>query len=785
MVEPGRTRAPEGVIVDAVDWLPSGARSGIVRVRGRRAPGTDPGLPELVVEHAGELRRFASLPDSRAGSADAWRGAYVIEAELAAQSPSLTLEWPGGFRQAVGPLRADAGAGAGVAPAAPVAAEPGGEVVERAVLAERRARRAEAVEHAQARIAREALRAVEVLELRAGEIEDQLHAVRAERDALRERLEPVGEPGPGQREAELEAAVTGLRADLAARPRPQPAAEAVPGFARIEPGEAQRRAVGLQRALTAAVTTVAVLRLALHEAQLARRTREVVHAADAVALAAVRGERTALIAARDAARGELRAARVARDAASVAVEEQRAATVGAQAAHDETRRRLVERVTELREARERIAELDAALAGAHADAARETAGAAEAVVLRDELDRAQQALVRAETAREAAVAAALAAAAERRAAAVAHSAVRPSSDDATRERALEAELAGLRIELAAARRPPPPAPDVADDPAERTPDTPPPAPAEVLAAAAEQARVAAERTPLEAPGAERVVADLSAAADALRARTTIVPAAEDPPGAVARGRGGRAYPPLRGALVKLAHDDPRAAAQLLTGLLPALHRVLDGPLEIDLSLAERGTLAIDVGESATEIRTLPDPRRRRDARTHLRTDALTLAEALAGVGPRVRRRRGALRATHHPRRARALLQAAARGIPLAELVRAGARLDPAVALRAFAYAVPSSWTAGHAFAIEVAVDGEPTTLEVGDGGGLRLADPLRAAAPSARLRLTRAAFDALLAGDEPEPDGLVVEGDRAAVQTLRGWADRVRAVAPGRKGDAL
>lgn len=164
---------------------------------------------------------------------------------------------------------------------------------------------------------------------------------------------------------------------------------------------------------------------------------------------------------------------------------------------------------------------------------------------------------------------------------------------------------------------------------------------------------------------------------------------------------------------------------------------------------------------------------RPDVDAHYRPRRQTLAEALAGVGPRLRRRGGPLRATHHRRRARALLDAAAGDVELTALVRAGARLDPRLALRALTYALPVSWTAGHAFTVQVSVDGETTTLEVG-GGGLRLAEAPPSGVPTARLRLTRAAFDALLAGDEPDADGVVVEGDRTAVRTVRGWTDRLR-----------
>src|SRR3954447_10108543 len=73
---------PSGASVDAVDWLRSGTRSGLVRVRGRRPVGGGAfALPELVLDG----RRFASLPDPRADRDRAgWRGAYVVDAAMAA-----------------------------------------------------------------------------------------------------------------------------------------------------------------------------------------------------------------------------------------------------------------------------------------------------------------------------------------------------------------------------------------------------------------------------------------------------------------------------------------------------------------------------------------------------------------------------------------------------------------------------------------------------------------------------------------------------------------------------
>src|SRR4051812_16060750 len=144
---------PTGVTVEAVDWLPSGARSGLVRVRFRGPAHPPAELPVLVLDGA----RFASLPDPRADrEAGAWRGAYVVEAAQAAAASRWALEWQDGRLTRLAPPAVEA------ARTPPPSSEPepaGGEVVDRAVLAERRARPAEAAEAAPARIAPGAVRA--------------------------------------------------------------------------------------------------------------------------------------------------------------------------------------------------------------------------------------------------------------------------------------------------------------------------------------------------------------------------------------------------------------------------------------------------------------------------------------------------------------------------------------------------------------------------------------------------------------------------------------------------
>ncbi len=377
-------------------------------MRGHRPPAVSGPLPELIVEAGGETRRFVSLPDPRADrDPSAWRGAYVLDAKPAAEADRMWLEWPGQRRLPLPALDVPQHQ-VHVAEAPPPL--PGDDVVvDRGVLAERRARRAEAAEQAQARISREALRAVEVLELRAAELEQQLAAAEAERDALRDQVSQSSE-APDVRLEILHKEVRELRAALADAEQEQ---------AHTTAPVDDRRAERLRAALMATVATVAELRLRLHEGEVARRTRDVARAADAVRLAVVEREREQLVAELAEAREGLAEARRARDEAAAELQGVRAAYEDVQSQHRDL-------TAELGAARERMAELEAELAAVGAEAERaahnadEAARAADTIAeLRRRLSRAETALGEAETARELAEAHALVAESARRAASVA------------------------------------------------------------------------------------------------------------------------------------------------------------------------------------------------------------------------------------------------------------------------------------------------------------------------------------------------------------------------------
>jgi hypothetical protein len=890
--------ALRGLAIEAVEWLPSGADSGLVRVRGRwtEADAREPDLPVLALRAAGGEHRFDSLPDARfSRDPDSWRGTYLVPAALVAPDPdALWLEWPSGARAGLPPL-ARGVEPAFAAPERPELPEPRGQVIDRAVLAERRARRAEAAEEAQTRVANEALKAVEVLELRSAELERRLEEATAARDELVTR-----EAGAAGRREALAAALASA-AELRTRAREWQL--------RLRTSEVARSSDAVRLAVIEAerATGGSAMRSALHERgvelealrrEAAERAGELAAASEAAA--AVRAdlarERDAFADARsawDRHRGELEAAlRDVRAELEAAREEARlraqaeadlAATTAeldrtrdeaaaSQAeleslqtrleherrASDEARTELERTLAEVRaegdELRGRVDRLAAALAAAEArvQTAETLLAAAESRVrvetvarstLEDELDRERDTNQATRAALESDLAAAQAALeAERANAEAAVEAERANSkagleaERTNSQAALEearSEIAGLREaagDLEAERA------TVADarSEIERLRQAAGDLEAERAARAAAEEALATARAEAERTGASlqeriadlerqasraedlvrrareqseaaaaaprapsdeagRIVADLDAAAEALRRRPPAPPAEPDAPPKPAgprivspsrqparglvMGTKGRKYPPLRGAIVKLAHDDPETAGRLLVALLPAQGVALAEPVAYDLTIRELGTFAVTVAGKRAFVERLEQPRPRAQADFHLSGDALSLAELLAGVDHRIRRFAGPLRVRGKRKRLDLLRALTKAELSLADLAQAGAKLDPELVYRTFAYAVHPSWTRGHGFTIAQEIVGDPPEtwyLTARDGAGLAVAAS-PPATPDATVSMTRGAFDRLVRG-EPVPPGErpAVRGDREAVDLMRAWTQRAR-----------
>jgi hypothetical protein len=839
-----------GLELETVEWLPSGTDSGLVRVRGRwaqNAAAREPELPVLALRAGGTEHRFESLPDARfSRDPDCWRGTYLVAAELVAAEPeAMWVEWPSGTRAGLPPLKR--GPEPPRVPDAPERPEepdePGGQVIDHAVLAERRARRAEAAEEAQARAAAEALKAVEVLELRSVELERRLEETAAERDAFANRdalnaaLAAAAEARARAREWQLRLRTSEIiHAGDSVRLAILESERAASGTA------AEARTSGLAADLEAARKEADDLRAAVEAERAAREERvEVVEArvhGESAARAALEDELDRARAAaaesfhlrddlevvrreRDELRRELEAARAEAGDLKGRLDHAQAATADlherlqegqseraglreqlesitaardALAADVERLRRESEEATRTLESR--IAEIEQRARAADLDRlAREQAEAAEAREpsepsgLVADLDAAQEALRRQNgepAAPDAEPASEWDAADEPRRDPVAPGVepVRardgdaeggrpwqpPGFEPATHEDDDDGEPPAPDAEPAVewatpARGPDEPAPFKPVEP--EPPAAPPAEPAAVAAATIAEPLPATavatlpEPPPVAAPAGPR-----------------IVPASRPPARGLMLGSSSREYPLLRGALVKLAHDDPALAGRVLAALLPAQGLAVPGPLSYDLSIGGTGTFSVSVTSGRTFVRPIDQPRSRGEAEFHLRAAPLVLAEMLAGVDHRIGRFFGDARIRGRKRRAKALKTLPACTITLVEAARAGAQLEPELVYRTLAYAIHPSWTRGHRFTIAQALHGDSSEtwyLTADDGAGLSVAPTPRGRTPDATVSMSRAVFDRLVRG-EPVNAGErpVVRGDREAVAHMTAWTRRVQ-----------
>jgi hypothetical protein len=892
-----------GLVLETVEWLPSGADSGLVRVRGRwvEDDAREPELPSLALRVGGVEHRFESLPDARfSRDPESWRGTYLVTAELVASDPeALWVEWPSGARAGLPPLAR----GLDPPPQVPAAAErpkepdePGGQVIDHTVLAERRARRAEAAEQAQARAAAEALKAVEVLELRSAELERRLEQATAERDALAARP-PEGGRSPEASEARHEAltAALGAAAEVRARAREWQlllrtseilrAGDAVRlAVLESERGSASAAAGARESALAADIaaartaadelrtrsdaleTELAATRARVHEESVARATledeldraraaradqgstsslREDLEAARAecadlrgqlehahVATADLHGrlqqgqsDRTALRAQLESASAEVDRLRAKGAEARAEVERLRAEGAEARAGVERLRAEGAEARAEVSRLRDDLEAARAALERERNEFARtQTEGAAD-------LERLAREQVEAATAREPADAGRLVADIDAAAEALRRRAMHEPPPGGPEPVAPDAELVAVPWRYADGTQAPEPAapdaepasewdareeprrdpvthevlpvrtsdgeqggrawqppgvePQAREDDADAEPPAPDAEPAVEWATPAagppEPGSESGFEVPPEPPPAPTEPRAEAPPAEAAAPGPRIVPAARPPARGLMVGSSRREYPLLRGALVKLAHDDPAVAGRVLAALLPAQGPVVRGPLSYDLSIGGIGTFAVSITAGRAFVRPITRPRSRAEADFHLRAAPLVLAELLAGVDHRIGRFFGPARIRGRKRRAKALRALPTCTTALAEAAKAGAQLEPELVYRTLAYAVHPSWTRGHRFTIAQAIDGagaggaEIWYLTAEDGAGLSVSPTLRDHPPDASVSMTRGVFDRLLRG-EPVSAGErpVVRGDRKAVAHMTAWTRRVQ-----------
>lgn len=628
--------------VERVDWTPAAHGMLTVRVHGRWRAGPPPGgAIALLVEEGGARRRFDALPaDGEAPAGGDWSAAFAVPAPLRpALAEGLALE-AGGSEHALPSARPR--------PADALELGPGeeGEVVDRAVLAERRARRAELLEDALTRRATEAEQAVGALEDHLHGLEQRLVQLTAERDELGGRL------------AERERALQGARVEQARAVAAEARAAAAEDRAAVleaRVAELEEHTVGLERELAQAVEELKAGREELGSGAAAAADRY----AAAQAIAAAR-HRAAELESRLAA---VEAERLAPPPASPPPVWAPAPPLGAGA--------------------------DLGGVGAHLtqDDESATEGNLAQSDLREGLDRLGDEL------RED-----LASERERQ-----QRALREVADHVQGLRAeLASTMAQVRAELAG--RPASVQPADVSAPlsalaqvVDRARGEAPSPPDEGLVAGLGDAaqRLRAETPPIEERESPHQAPAVVGDRDGEEAAPPVQPAGE-----VGAAFPARVVAPedrvendwLARAIVDMAGEEPRRAGQLVVELLPSQRLTARRALTYDLTVQEVGAVRVhlDRGQARVERRTRPATATEEVA---LRIAGPAAALAPLAAGGARRRLRGA-RVEGSRWTLRRLLRTRRDPVSLAALARAGERLDPGLMLAALACAVDPAWAQG-------------------------------------------------------------------------------------------
>ena len=262
----------------------------------------------------------------------------------------------------------------------------------------------------------------------------------------------------------------------------------------------------------------------------------------------------------------------------------------------------------------------------------------------------------------------------------------------------------------------------------------------------------------------------------------VVPASRPPARGLMVGSDRRDYPLLRGAIVKLAHDDPALAGRLLAALLPAQGAAIDGPLGYDLTIAGTGTFSVAIAGGRAFVEPLERPRPRGDAEFHLQRRSAPAGRAAGGrrapdrallrAGPRARAQAAPEGAAGAPGRDPHAGRGGARGSEArsrARVPHVRVRRASLVDARARLHDRPGD----HRRSGRDVVPDRPRRRGV--------TVSTTGAEPDATVTMSRAAFDRLLRAETvPNGDRPMVRGDRDAVALMLSWTQRAQGAEPGK-----
>jgi ribonucleoside-diphosphate reductase beta chain len=245
-------------------------------------------------------------------------------------------------------------------------------------------------------------------------------------------------------------------------------------------------------------------------------------------------------------------------------------------------------------------------------------------------------------------------------------------------------------------------------------------------------------------------------------------------------------PDQRETLERIAADDPALAARVVLMTLPAASAGIRQPLAYDLTVEGVGTRRVSVADGRAAVE---QPSEDGSVDFRLTTDAQTLVEMVTGAAkPLGLMLRGRLRVRGKRRKAIKLRSMSGDDVSMADVVRAGGRLDPDVMYRTLPYFVDPEWTRGHSFTIRYEVTGEGTWyVRVRDGERLLVTteEPEdRDVGSTARVDFDgyqRMAIGELTPNKAMQERRTVVEGQLYPITLMGRWIERGQ----GRDDDEL
>jgi hypothetical protein len=219
-----------------------------------------------------------------------------------------------------------------------------------------------------------------------------------------------------------------------------------------------------------------------------------------------------------------------------------------------------------------------------------------------------------------------------------------------------------------------------------------------------------------------------------------------------------------------AQRDAKLAAELVIELIPAQRGIVDGPVSYEIKIGELGTFYVTLDPGQATISREP----RGSVDFSLEGPVAAFSELAAGGASR---RHPGLRIRKGKRRARRFLKTRRRAIALADLDAAGVDVWPGLLLLAMAEAIDPTWTTGRRFELAFQIEdtsGVVIYVRVCDGESV-LVSRTAVGQPVATISLSGHALICLLAGTQPPVEHrTLVTGDVTSVDMFLQWTARAQ-----------